>query len=122
MEHTKFVPVLSISSGVTDIAFYEKAFGAEELWRINNPDNTVHVAAFSINGLLFRLHEEGAANLSPNNAGGTTVKIGLDVENVHAVVAQAVSAGAIVQSPVIDYEYGYRQAEIKDPFGHLWII
>ena len=119
---TTFVPVLSISSGVTDIGFYKKAFGAIELWRITNPDGAVHVAAFSIDGAMFRLHEEGARSLSPDKTGGTTVTIGLTVDDVYAVVEQAVAAGAIVLSPVIDYPYGYRQAEIKDPFGHDWLI
>jgi len=119
---TTFVPVLSISSGVTDIEFYKKAFGAAELWRINNPDGSVHVGAFSIDGTIFRLHEEGARSLSPGKTGITTVTIGLTVNDVHGVVEQAVAAGAIVLSPVKDYEYGYRQGEIKDPFGHHWII
>jgi PhnB protein len=125
MESTiTFVPVLSISSGVTDIEFYKKAFGAIELWRINNPDGSVHVAAFSINGATFRLHEESknGRNLSPDKTGGTTVTIGLSVDDVHIVVAHAVASGAIVISPVTDYEYGYRQGEIKDPLGHHWLI
>jgi PhnB protein len=119
---TTFVPVLSINSGVSDIEFYKKAFGGIELWRLNNDDGTVHVAAFSINGAMFRLHEEGSRSPSPDKAGSTTVTIGLTVDDVHAVVGQAVSAGAIVLSPVTDYPYGYRQGEIKDPFGHHWLI
>jgi PhnB protein len=119
---TAFIPVLSISSGVTDIEFYKKAFGAIQLWRLNNSDGTAHVAAFSINGAMFRLHEEGARSSSPDKAGSTTVTIGLTADDVHAVVEQAVSVGATVLSPVTDYPYGYRQGEIKDPFGHHWII
>jgi len=119
---TTFVPVLSIKSGVTDIEFYKKAFGATELWRLNNPDSTVHVAAFAIKGTAFRLHEEGARSLSPDKSGGTTVTIGLTTDDVHAVVEQAVAAGAVVLSPVTDYPYGYRQGEIEDPFGHHWLI
>ncbi|HVW14394.1 MAG TPA: VOC family protein [Mucilaginibacter sp.] len=119
---TTFVPVLSVSSGVTDIEFYRKAFGAKQLWRINNPDGTVHVAAFSINGATFRMHEEGSHTSSPGKAGNTTVTIGLVVDDVKAVVAQAITSGATVISPVKDYEYGYRQGEIKDPFGHHWLI
>jgi PhnB protein len=125
MESTiTFVPVLSIGHGVMNIEFYKDAFGAIELWRINNPDGSVHVAAFSINEATFRLHEESndGRNLSPDKAGCTTVTIGLSVEDVHAVVAKAVTAGANVLSPVTDYEYGYRQGEIKDPFGHHWLI
>lgn len=119
-----FVPVLSVSSGVTAIEFYKKAFNATELWRINNPDGSVHVAAFSINGAVFRLHEESkdGTTLSPDKAGGTTVEIGLTVDDVHAVVAEAVAAGAVLHSPVTDYDYGYRQAEVKDPLGHYWLI
>ncbi len=119
---TTFVPVLSIKSGITDIEFYKKAFGAIELWRLNNPDGSVHVAAFSINGAMFRLHEEGTRSLSPAKAGSTTVTIGLTVDDVHAVMEQAVAAGGSVLSPVTDYPYGYRQGELKDPFGHHWLI
>jgi PhnB protein len=117
-----YVPVLAIKSGVTDMEFYQKAFGATVLWRLNNPDGTVHVAALAINGAVFRVHEEGSKSLSPGKAGGTTVTIGLTTDDVHAVMEQAVAAGAVVLSPVIDYEYGYRQGEIRDPFGHQWII
>lgn len=116
--------MLSIGSGVMDIEFYKNAFGAIELWRIDNPDGSVHVAAFTINGVPFRLHEESkdGKNLSPDTAGCTTVTIGLSVEDVHKVFAEAVTAGATMLSPVTDFEYGYRQGEIKDPFGHRWLI
>jgi PhnB protein len=120
--HNIYVPVLAIKSGVTDIDFYKKAFEATLLWRLNNADGSVHVAALAINGAVFRLHEEGSKSLSPDKAGGTTVAIGLTTDDVNAVMEQAVTAGAVVLSPVIDYEYGYRQGEIKDPFGHHWII
>ncbi|WP_235552554.1 VOC family protein [Niabella agricola] len=32
----------------------------------------------------------------------------------------AIRAGAEEISPAQDYDYGYRQATIKDPFGHYW--
>jgi len=119
---TIFVPVLSVSSGITDIEFYKNAFGAEQQWRINNPDGTVHVAAFLINGTQFRLHEEGSRVPSPGKINGTTVTIGMEVDDVHGVMERAVTAGAVITSPAKDYEYGYRQGEIRDPFGHCWLI
>jgi PhnB protein len=118
----RYVPVLAIKSGVTDLNFYKKAFGATIQWRLNNPDGSVHVAALAIDDAVFRVHEEGTKSLSPAKAGGTTVAIGLTADDVYAVVERAVSAGALVLSPVTDYEYGYRQGEIRDPFGHHWII
>jgi PhnB protein len=92
------------------------------LWRINNPDGTVHVAAFSIDGAQFRLHEEGSRTSSPVSSNGTTVTIGLVTDDVHGVVASAIATGAVLVSAVKDYEYGYRQGEIRDPFGHCWLI
>jgi PhnB protein len=121
-QKTTFVPVLSVSSGVTDIDFYKNAFGAELQWRINNPDGTVHVAAFLAGGAQFRLHEEGNRTPAPGKAGGTTVTIALVTDDVYAVVEKAITAGAVLVSPVKDYEYGYRQGEIRDPFGHSWLI
>jgi PhnB protein len=41
---------------------------------------------------------------------------------VDAVMAIALAAGAMLVSPAQDYDYGYRQGEIKDPFGHVWMI
>jgi PhnB protein len=118
-----FAPMLAIPSGVTDISFYINAFGAEELRRFGNDDGTVHVSELSINGAMFHLHEEtpysGFFSLEKNKP---SVTIGLFVDDVHAVIAQAVAAGATIKSAVQDYDYGYRQGEIEDPFGHRWQI
>ena len=121
-QKTAFVPQLIIGHGVTDISFYTKAFGAKELHRWSNDDGSIHVAELLIDGAMFHLHEEGRKDLSPGKAGGTTVIVGLMVDDVHAVFDQAVSAGAEVISPVTDYDYRYRQGDITDPFGHHWLI
>jgi len=119
-----FAPQLYIRSGVTDISFYEKAFGAVELRRWTNDNNGIHVAELSIDGSIFHVHEEkpSAGQLNPQAINGTTTLIGLFVSNVDDVMARAVKAGATVISPAESYDYGYRQGEIKDPFGHVWLI
>lgn len=121
---TFFAPQLCIKSGVTDIDFYKKAFGAVELRRWTNDDGSIHVAELSIDGALFHLHEEkpGAGQFSPDRHGGITAIIGLFVSDVDAVMKRAIAAGAKEISPAQDYDYGYRQGDILDPFGHLWII
>ncbi|WP_184548451.1 VOC family protein [Mucilaginibacter sp. FT3.2] len=118
-----FAPMLTIPNGVTDISFYFNAFDAVELRRFGNDDGSIHVSELSINGTMFHLHEETAHSgmLSPKKS-KPSVTIGLFVDDVHAVIAQAVAAGAVVKSPVQDYDYGYRQGEIDDPFGHRWQI
>ncbi|MCR8557862.1 hypothetical protein KXD93_09430 [Mucilaginibacter sp. BJC16-A38] len=121
---TAFTPQLVIPNGVTDISFYTRAFNAVEQWRLNNDDGSVHVAGLKIDGALFHIHEQmpGSYAFSPGKHNGTTVTVGLMVDDVHAVFAQAVAAGATAKSPVQDYDYGYRQGEIVDPFGHHWTI
>lgn len=118
-----FAPQLFFNNGVKDISFYAKAFGATENLCFRNDDGSIHVAELSINGTIFHLHEVTKPYFfSPEKYNGTTVIIGLFVSDVDAVMKTAIEAGAIEVSPAKDYEYGYRQGEIKDPFGHLWLI
>jgi PhnB protein len=119
-----FAPQLYIKSGITDISFYEKALGAIELRRFNNDDGSIHVAELSIGGEVFQVHEETSNpdKISPQQAKGTTVLIGLFVPDVDSVMTRAVQAGAAIMSPPQSYDYGYRQGEFKDPFGHVWMI
>jgi PhnB protein len=121
---TFFAPELFINNGIKDISFYEAAFGAIELRRFSNDDGSIHVAELSINGALFHLHETTAKPylFSPSANNGTTVCIGLFVPDVDAVMNKAIKAGAIEVHPAQDYDYGYRQGTIKDPFGHYWQI
>ena len=124
MTKTYFAPQLFIRPGVTDISFYENAFGAIDLKRWENDDKTIHVAEMSIDGALFHLHEEkpGAGQFDPMGINGTTTLIGLFVPDVDAVMNKAIEAGAKIVSRAQSYDYGYRQGQIKDPFGHVWMI
>ena len=119
-----FAPELFINNGVKDISFYENAFGAIEVMRFSNDDGSLHVAELSISGTIFHIHEITAKTcfFSPAKHDGTSVLIGLFVADVDHVMNKAVNAGAIEMSPAQDYEYGYRQGTVKDPFGHYWQI
>lgn len=124
-EHLKpfFAPQLFINNGVKDISFYANAFDATENFCLRNDDGSVHVAELSIDGTIFHLHEVTKSHFfSPEKHHGTTAIIGLFVPDVSAVMNKAIQAGAVEISPIKDYEYGYRQGEIKDPFGHHWLI
>ena len=119
-----FAPELFINNGVKDISFYEAAFGAIEQMRFSNDDGSIHVAELSIGGTLFHIHETTAKTyyFSPDTHHGTTICIGLFVSDVDRVMNNALKAGATEISAAQDYEYGYRQGTIKDPFGHYWQI
>jgi PhnB protein len=121
---TFFAPELIIQSGLTELDFYKQAFGAVELRRFSNDDGTIHVSEMSIDGNIFHFHEERPAkgHLTPAQAKGVTTIIGLFVPDVDAVIARAEAAGAKISSPAQDYEYGYRQGSLMDPYGHTWQI
>jgi len=120
----RFVPMLAIGSGTMDISFYEKAFGAVELRRWSNDDGSIHVAELEIAGAMFHLHEEnpGKGTIAPTLHGGVTTTIGLMVPDVDAMMGRALAAGARELSPATSYDYGYRQGEVVDTFGHRWQI
>ena len=123
-KETHFAPHLAIKVLRPAIAFYEKAFNARTLHTWNNPDGSVHVAEMSLNDRLFHLHEETTRNvqLSPETVRATTVVIGVFTPAPDELFNQAIAAGATVESPMQDYDYGYRQGTVVDPFGHQWLI
>ena len=121
---TFFSPQLFIPSGVLDISFYCEAFDAVEIRIFKNDDGSIHVAELSINNAIFHLHEERPLKrqFAPNKIKGITTLIGLFVEDVDIIINKALQAGATLLCPAQDYDYGYRQGNIQDPFGHQWMI
>ncbi len=65
-------------------------------------------------------NNSGQHFFSPDKNNGTTIRIGLFVSDVDEVMNKAIKAGAVEIYPAQDYDYGYRQGIIKDPFGHYW--
>ncbi|MBL4677182.1 MAG: hypothetical protein JKY70_13400 [Mucilaginibacter sp.] len=123
MANQVFAPMLIIPNGLKDVSFYTEAFGAKEVRRFSNDDGSIHVLELSLNGAIFHLHEQWETGLvSPARAGASTVSVNIFVDDVDAVVAQAVAAGAKVTSPAQNFDYGYRQADIVDVYGHCWQI
>jgi len=121
---TQFAPHLAIKVLLPAMNFYERAFGAQLLRSWANPDGSVHVAEMTLQGRLFHLHEETARHgqLSPQTVSSTTVLIGVFTAAPDALFNAALAAGATVISPMQDYDYGYRQGTLADPFGHQWLI
>lgn len=119
-----FAPQLYIPNRTFDISFYINGLGATEVRKWMNDDGSYHVSELSIDGALFHLHEENTSKqqYDPVQTKGITTMIGLFVDNVDAVMNRAINAGAKEIVPAQDYDYGYRQGEFKDPFGHLWMI
>jgi len=124
MNTTFFAPHLAIKILRPAIEFYQKAFNAKVLHTWDNPDGSVHVAEMEIEGALFHLHEETLRHnqVSPERANGTTLLIGIFSPDPDKLYHQAISSGGSIISPIQDFDYGYRQGVIVDPFGHQWLL
>jgi PhnB protein len=114
-----------VCAGAADaIEFYKKAFSAEELRRIPTADGKIMHAAVRIGDSMVMLVDEMPdwKCLGPNALGGSAVTLHLQVENVDALFAQAVEAGATAKMPPADMFWGDRYGMVTDPFGHNWSI
>jgi PhnB protein len=117
-------PYLSIRNAAAALEFYKRAFGATEVSRLMQPDGRVGHAEINIGGARIMLADEFPEIdfRSPESFGGSPVRIQLEVQDVDAVVLQAVAAGARVVRPVQDQFYGERSGQLSDPFGYTWSI
>src|SRR5207247_10121728 len=117
-------PHLVCAGAASAIEFYKKAFGATEKARWPGPDGRRMHAAVRIGDstvmLVDEMPEWGA--LGPKALKGSPVTIHLYVDDVDAVVARAVKAGAKVTMPVADQFWGDRYGQLEDPFGHRWSV
>lgn len=102
--------------------FYKAAFGAVEVYRIEDPDGNV-VARLAVDGAEFWVGDESPEhlNFSPESLGGSTVRIILTVADPDAMFALAVKAGASQIWPVSE-GHGWRVGRVADPYGHHWEI
>ncbi|MBI3413933.1 MAG: VOC family protein [Verrucomicrobia bacterium] len=117
-------PYLIVNGGTRAIEFYQKAFGATEVLRVNAPGGKLGHAEIQIGDSRIMLADEFPEYdaRGPEAFGGTPVSLMLYLEDVDAVVARAVSLGAKILKPVQDQFYGDRSGTILDPFGHKWTI
>lgn len=118
------VPYLRVRNGLAAIEFYEKAFGAELVYKLDEPGGGVGHAELRLDGHRFMLSDEYPHHgiVGPATLGGTGSGLSLDVDDCDAVAARAVAAGATLVRPPEDQFYGHRTAMVRDPFGHEWMI
>ena len=115
-------PYLTIKNAARALDFYKKAFGAQEVARMDAPDGKVAHAEIKVGDSMIMIAEEmpGSGNRSPESLGGTTASIFLYVDNADAIFDRAVSAGAQVETALADMFWGDRYGRLKDPYGHSW--
>lgn len=117
-------PHLTVAGAADAIAFYKRAFGAEEMVRLPAPDGKLPHASVRINGCMVMLVDEmpDAGVFGPKALKGAPVHMHLSVTDAHAVAARAIAAGATLRMPVERQFWGDVYGMVEDPFGHVWAI
>ena len=117
-------PYLIVADGAAAVAFYQQAFEAKVRMRLPRPDGRIAHAELRIGDSVIMLADEhpeiGA--LAPSTIGGTPVGLHVYLEDVDAVAAKAIAAGATLKRPVENQFYGDRLGTVEDPFGHRWHV
>ena len=116
----------SASSFVTPrrhIDFYEKVFGAKQLYSLTMPNGGIAHAEFKIGDTIIMIADENPewGNKSPETLGGSSVELNVMVDNPDVTVAEAEKAGGKVfsLSPISSTASG---RAVSGPFGHVWIV
>jgi PhnB protein len=120
--YTALTPYLIVDGAAGAIEFYQKIFGAVELFRLADPSGRIGHAELMINDSRIMLADEfpNMGARGPSSFGGSPVRMLLYVDDVDATVARAIAAGAKLVRPIEDQFYGDRAGGLEDPFGHYW--
>ncbi|MBK9166222.1 MAG: VOC family protein [Bryobacterales bacterium] len=116
-------PYLCCRDAAQAVDFYQRAFGAVELYRLSEPGGRIGHAEISFGGAVVYLSDEypGFGCAAPSGE-TNSVTLHLTVPDVDALVRQAAAAGATAVREPKDEFYGHRSATLKDPFGHRWMV
>lgn len=116
------VPHLSVEGAGKASEYYQKAFGATELFRMpaHDGERLLH-CHLEVNGgslMLCDCFPEYGVSPQPSN----NYTMHLEVDDADRWWARALEAGAEVEMPLEDQFWGDRYGKLRDPFGISWSI
>ena len=114
-------PNLVVQGGAEAIEFYERAFGAEVVARLEAGGMLMH-ATLRIGDAVITLSDAMPAHglVAPGADAGVSVFLTLYVDDADAWHRRALDAGATEINAVADHVHGDRAGSLRDPFGHRW--
>jgi PhnB protein len=124
-DYPRVTPYLCVAGAAQAIDFYRDVLGAVERMRMpgDSPDTIGHAELAIGTGMIMLADEfPDMGFLSPKTIGGTPVTVHVYVEDVDAVFARALAAGATASRELENQFYGDRSGQFEDPFGHRWNV
>ncbi|XP_010552013.1 PREDICTED: uncharacterized protein At5g48480-like [Tarenaya hassleriana] len=133
---TAFKPLLTVEApkAADAVQFYKSAFGAVEIRRSLNPKRKadqeftqIISAELQLSGFTFFVSDASGDSTAVGKTEGVSIAIWLETEDVEATIVKAVAAGAVKDGESANGEAGACcgggvQANLKDPYGFIWII
>ena len=110
------IPVLIYPDVREAVAWLSAAFGFAERVQIGED----HRSQMSVGGDGAVIIGDVRHDRVPPRPGESTHSVMVRVEDVHSHCARAREHGAKIRMEPIDFEYGERQYEAADPWGHQW--
>lgn len=120
----RIVPYLGYADAPAAIGFLCKAFGFEEVYRLEMGDGRIGHAELGLGGnalMLASAYPEMGFQ-SPAELPAVHGQVHIDVDDVDAHFARAREAGATIAAEPEDQPYGDRSYRAVDPEGHRWIF
>ena len=108
-------PFLNVDGANEALAFYKKAFGAEERVRMPTPDGKIMHSEIKIGDSIVMVSD---AMMNPV----TKSSIHLYVPDADVVWNRATDAGAKVEMPIADMFWGDRYGVLSDKWGNRWAV
>lgn len=112
-------PWLSVNNVSAAADFYKSAFGASELYRLEEDNGQIAIINLAIQGADFWLQDDPDFNSEYVKQG--SFRMIVTVDNPDALFEQALSAGATEITPMNE-GHGWRIGRVADPFGFHWEI
>jgi len=113
-------PWLSVSNSAKASKFYQEAFGAIEIYRLESPDGAC-VLRLIIGSAELWLSDDSGHEPKTEALGGESVRMILTVPDPDKIFDLAIKAGGSVIFPVGE-AHGWRLGRLADPFGLHWEI
>jgi uncharacterized glyoxalase superfamily protein PhnB len=112
-------PQLTIDGASEAIAFYKKAFGAEEIARALDPSGKkIWHAEISLGDSRLYVNDAFPEMGGPANK----TRLWFYSENVDTLFKRATEAGAKIKMPLGDMFWGDRLGAVVDPWGNEWTL
>jgi PhnB protein len=117
------IPHIYVDGASEAIKFYERAFNAVQLFRIDRPDGKILHAEIACCGSVVMIGDpDDRLYGEPRALGRTSAGLHILVDDNAAVHRRAVEAGCQdIQAPT-EMFYGANSASVRDPFGHVWVL